>query len=113
MGKGNAVQYTIWYEDGAIILCPQLQKDFLYALFSTVIELLCVATSCALAAPNEIFSALLVHSICYLITSTGLSLLATFSLYQVPLLNHSCFLPSVRILDLKPPKRRNLIRFAT
>lgn len=84
-------------KDRAVILCPQPQKGFLYALLSMVIQLLCVGTSCALAAPNEIFSALqsatrflLVHSICYLITSTGLSLLATFSLCQVPLLHRSC-----------------------
>lgn len=84
-------------EDHAIILCPQPQKGFLYALLSMVIQLLWVAPSRALATPNELFSALQsatrffpVHSICYLITSTGLSLLAAFSLYQVPFLRHSC-----------------------
>lgn len=62
-----------------------------------VIQLRSVTTSCALAAPDELSTALqsatqflFVHSICYLIISTGLSLpLANFSLYQTPFLHHS------------------------
>lgn len=73
------------------------QKDFPYALLSTVIPL-SVTTSCVLAAPPEIFAALqsatqflLVHSICYHIIYTGLSLpLATFPLYQALLRHNSC-----------------------
>lgn len=109
-------------KDRAIILCPQQQKDFLYALLSMVIQPLSVTTSCVLAAPDEIFSALqsatqfwLVHSICYLIISAGLSLLlATFSLYQALFLHQPCVCkPLCVILYLKPPKREDLTRFAT
>lgn len=84
-------------KDLAIILCPQQQKGSLYVLLSMVIQLFPATPACTLAALDEILSALqsatqflFIPSICYLIISTGLSLLlANFCLYGTTSLHHS------------------------
>ena len=108
-------------KDLAIIFCLQQQKASLYGLLSTLLQLLSVTPACALAAAVEIFSALqsatqflLIHSICYLIISSGLSLLlANFCLYQASFLYRSCVCVCLSVLYLKPSKREELTIFDT
>lgn len=110
-------------KDLTITFRLQQQKELLYGLLRTVLQLLSATPACALAAAAEIFSALqsatqflLIHSICYLIISSGLSLLLlTFFCIKLPFFILRVFVcVSLSVLYLKTySKREDLPIFDT
>ena len=120
MEKRNAVQNTTWLERPCCHFMP-LVAGSLYALLSVVILLLSATASCAATAPDEISSALqsaaqffLVHNICYLVISTGLShLLTTFSLIKLHFCITYVFVSLSVPFILKPPKKEDFSSFIT
>lgn len=112
MEERNAVRNTTWLERPCCHFMLPV-AGFLYALLSVVIQLLSAAASCAVTAPDEIVSALqsatqclLIHNICYLVISTGLSLLTTFSLIRLHFYITYVFVSLSVSFILKPLKER-------